>query len=134
MSDSVTPWTAPCQTSLSLTIFHNLFKLMPFESVMQSNHLILCPPFFLLPSILPSIRVFFIESALLNKWPKYWSFSLSSSPSSEYSVLISFQIDWFGLLAAEGTLKSCLTPKFETISSLVLNLLYASTLTSIHDY
>ena len=104
MSDSVTPWTAAHQASLSITIFHNLLKLMSFESVMPSTRLILCPPFLLLPSILPSILVFSNESALLNKWPKYWSFSLNSSPSSEYSGLISFWIDWFGLLAAEGTL------------------------------
>ena len=132
MSDSVTPWTAPCQASLSITIFHNLIKLMSFESVMQSNHLILCPPFFLLPLILPSIRVFFNESAPLNKWPKYWSFSLSSSPSSEYSVLISYWIDWFCLLAAEGTLKSLVWHQ-----SLKLSVLWCSTffmLQLLHPY
>ena len=102
-----TPWTAACQASLSITKSHSLLKLISTESVMQSNHLILCRPL-LLPSIFPSIRVFSSESALRIKWPKYWSFSFGISPSSEYSGLISFSIDWFDLLAVQGTLKSLL--------------------------
>ena len=102
-----TPWTAACQASLSITKSHSLLKLISTESVMQSNHLILCRPL-LLPSIFPSIRVFSSESALRIKWPKYWSFSFGISPSSEYSGLISFRIDWFDLLAVQGTLKSLL--------------------------
>ena len=107
-SDSATPWAAARQASLSITNSQSLLKLMSIESVMPSNHLILCRPLLLLPSIFPSIRVFSSESALHIRWPKYWSFSFSSSPSSEYSGLISFRIDWFGLLAVQGTLKSLL--------------------------
>ena len=103
----MTPWTAPYQASLSFTISWSLLKLMSTESVMPSNHLIFCCPL-LLPSIFPSIRVFFDESALHIRWPKNWSFSFSISPSSEYSGLISFRIDWFDLLAVQGTLKSLL--------------------------
>ena len=102
----VTPWTAACQASLSFTISQNLFKLMSIELVMASNRLIFCRPL-LLPSIFPSIRVFSNESALHIRWPKYWSFSFSISPSKEYSGLISFRIDWFDL-AVQGTLKSLL--------------------------
>ena len=102
----VTPWTAARQASLSITISLSLFKLMSIESVRPSNHLILCHPLLLLPSIFPSIRVFSNELALLIRWPKYWSFSIS--PSSEYSRLISFRIDWLDLLAVQGTLKSLL--------------------------
>ena len=98
-------WTAARQASLSFTISWSLLKLMSIESVMPSNHLILCS-LFLLPSIFPSIRVFSHESALCIKWPKYWSFSFSISPSNEYSGLISFRIDWFDLLDVQGTLKS----------------------------
>ena len=98
-----TPWTAAHQASLSFTIFWSLLKLMSIESVMPSNLLILCHRLLLLPSIFPSIRVFSNELALHIKWPKYWSFSIS--PSSEYSGLISFRIDWFDLLAAQGTLE-----------------------------
>ena len=101
-----TPWTAARQASLSFTISQSLLKLMSIESVMPSNHLILCCPLLLLPSIFPSIRFFSNESALCITWPKYWSFSLSISPSNEYSGLISFRIDWFDLLAVQGTLKS----------------------------
>ena len=90
---SVTPWNAVCQASLSFTISQNLLKLMSIELVVLSNHLILCHPFLLLPSIFPSIRVFSNESALHIRWSKYWSFSFSISPSSEYSGLISFRID-----------------------------------------
>ena len=102
------PWTAACQASLSITNSQSLLKLMCIESVMPSNHLILCHPLLLLPSISPSIRVFSKESVLRIRWPKYWSFSFSISPSSEYSGLISFRMNWFDLLAVQGTLKSLL--------------------------
>ena len=102
------PWTAACQDFLSIINSWSLLKLMSIESVMPSNHLILCCPFLLLPSIFPSIRVFSIESVLHIRWPKCWSFSFSISPSNEYSGLISFRIDWFDLLAVQGTLKSLL--------------------------
>ena len=105
---SVTPRTAAHQASLSITNSQSLPKLMSIESVMPSNHLILCRPLLLLPSISPSIRVFSNESVLLIKWPKYWSFSFSISPSNEYSGLISFRMDWLVLFAAQGTLKSLL--------------------------
>ena len=101
----VTPWTAAHQGSLSLSISWNLLKLMSIESVMPSNHLILCHPLLLPPSIFPSIRVFSNKSALCIRWPKHWSFSFSISPFNEYSGLISFRIDWFDLLAIQGTLR-----------------------------
>ena len=104
----VTPWTAAHQASLSFTISWSLLKLMSIESVMPSNHLILCRSLLFLPSIFPSTRVFSGESVLRFRWPKYWSFSFSISPSNEYSGLISFRIDWFDLLAVQGTLKSIL--------------------------
>ena len=104
----VTPWTAQCQASLSITNSWSLLKLMSIESVMPSNHLILCHPFLLLPSIFPSIRVFSNKSVLCIRWPKYWSFSFTISPSNEYSEVISFRIDWLDLLAVQGTLKSLL--------------------------
>ena len=104
----MTPWTVACQASLSLTISQSLLKLMSTESMMPSNHLTLCHPLLLLPSIFPRIRVFSIESALHIRWPKYWSFSFSISSSSEYSGLVSFRIDWLDLLAVQGTLKSLL--------------------------
>ena len=100
-----TPWTAACQASLSITHSWSLLKLVSIESVMPSNHLILCHPHLLLPSIFPSIRVFSNKSVLHIRWPKYWSFSFSISHSNEYSGLISFRIDWLDLLAAQGTLK-----------------------------
>ena len=103
-----TAWTAAPQASPSITNSWSLLKLMSIESVMPSNHLILCHPLFLLPSILPNMRVFSNESALHIRWPKYWSFSFNISPSNEYSGLISFRIDWFDLLAVQGTLKSLL--------------------------
>ena len=103
-----TPWTAAHQASLSFTISRSLLKLMSIESVMPFNHLIICHPFKLLPSILPSIRVFSNELTLHIRWPKDWSFSFSISPSNEYSGLISFRIDWFDLLAGHGILKSLL--------------------------
>ena len=102
----VTPRTAACQASLSITNSQSLCKLTSIESVMPSNHLILCRPLLLLPSIFPSIRVFSNESVLHIRWPKYWSFSFSISPSNEYSGLISFRMDWLDLLAVQGTLKS----------------------------
>ena len=119
---------------LSLTISRRLLKLMSIELVMPSNHLILSRP--LLPlSIFPSIRVFSSESAVHIRWPEYWSFSFSISPSSGYSGLISFRIDWFDLLTVQGTLQSLsLAPQFESINSLVLSHLYGLTLTSIDDY
>ena len=103
-----TPWTAARQASLSITKFQSLSKLMSIESVMPSNHLILYYPLLLLPSIFPNIRVFSNESVLPIRWPKYWSFSFSISPSSEYSGLFSFRIDWLDLLAVQRTLKSLL--------------------------
>ena len=102
----VSPWTAARQASLSITNSRSLLKLMSMESLMPSNHLILCRPLLLLPSIFPSIRVFSNESALCIKWPKYWSFSFNFSPSNEYLGLIFFRIDWLDLLAVQGTLKS----------------------------
>jgi len=128
----VTLWTAARQASLCITNFWSLLKLMSIESVMPSNHLILCHPLLLLPSIFPTISVFFNESLLCIRWPKYWSFSIS--PSSEYSGLISFRIDWLDLLAVQGTLKSSPTPQFKSISSLALSFLYSPTLTSTCDY
>ena len=139
MSDSFeTPWTAACQASLSFTISRSLLELMSIESVMLFNHLILCHllllHLLLLLSILPNIRVFSNELALHIRWPKYWSFSFSISPSNEYSELISFRIDWFDL-AVQGTLKkSSPTPQFKSISSPVLSLLYGPTLLSVHNY
>ena len=103
-----TPWTAAHQASLSITNFWSLLRLMSIESVIPSNHLILCRPLLLLPSICPSIRVFSSESFLRIRWTKYWSFSFSISPSNEYSGLISFSMDRFDLLAVQGTLKSLL--------------------------
>ena len=104
----VTPWTAACQASLYITNFQSLLKLMSISLVMPFNHPIFCHPLLFLPSILPSIRVFSNESVLRIRWPKYWSFSFSISPSNEYSGLISFRIDWFDLHAVQGTLKSLL--------------------------
>ena len=103
-----TPLTAACQASLSFTISRSWLKYMSIELVMPSNHLILCHPLLLLPSIFPSMRVFSNKSVLHIRWPKYWNFSLSINLSSEYSGLISFRIDWFDLLAVQGTLKSLL--------------------------
>ena len=126
-----TPQTAACQASLSITNSRSLLKLMSIESVMPSNHLILRHPLPLLPSIFPSIRVFSNESSLHIRWPKYWSFSPSISPSNEYSGLVSFRMDWLDLLAVQ---ESSPAPQFEGISSSVLNLPYSPPLTSIHDY
>ena len=126
-----TSWTAARQASLSITNSRNLLKLMSIELVMPSNHLILCRPL-LPPSVFPSIRIFSNESVLCVRWPKYWSFSFSISPSNEYSGLISFRMDWLDLLAVQGTLKSSPTPQFKSINSLMLNFVYSPT--SIHDY
>ena len=106
MSDSTIPWTAACQTSLPFTNSQSLLKLMSIESMMPCNHLVLCHLLLLLPSIFPSIRFFSNESALPIRWPKYWCFSFSISPSSEYSGLISFRMDRLDLLVVQGTLKS----------------------------
>ena len=106
MSDSATPWTRARQASLSITNSRSLLKFMAIESVMPSNHLFLCCPLLLLPSVFPSIRVFSNKSVLHIRWPEYWSFSFSISPSNEYSGLISFRMGWLDLLAAPGTLKS----------------------------
>ena len=131
----VTPWTAARRASLSITISLSLLKLMSIELVMPSNHLILCCPLLLLPSIFPNIRVFSSESALHIKWPKYWSFSFSISPSKEYSSLISFRIDWFDLLVVQGTLKSLLLHHSSNASILWSSaFLMAQLSTSIHDY
>ena len=116
VSDSETPWAAARQAPLSFTISQSLLKLMSIESVMPSNHLILCRPLLLLPSIFPSIRVFSSESALCIRWPKDWSFSFSLS--SKYSGLISFRMDWLNLLAVQGTLKSLLQHRCSKASSL----------------
>ena len=104
----MTPWTAACQASQSITNSQSLLKLMSIESVMPSNHLTLCCPLLLLPSIFPSIRVFSNESVLRIRWPKYWSFSFSINPSNEYAKMISFRMDWFELLEVQGILKSLL--------------------------
>ena len=104
----MTPWSAACQASLSITNSRSLLKLVSIESVMPSNHLILCHPLLLPSSIFPSIRVFANGSVLRIRWPKYWSFSFNVSPSNEYSGLISFRMDWLDLLAVQGTLKSLL--------------------------
>ena len=117
-----TPWTAARQAFVSITNSQSSLKPMSIESVMPSNHLILCHPLLLLPSILPSIRVFSNESALHIRWPKYWCFSFSVSSFNKYSGLISFRMDWLDLLAVQGTLKSpSPTPQFKSIDSLALS-------------
>ena len=129
------PWTAAHQASLSITNSRNLLKLMSIKLVMPSNHLTLCCPLLLLPSIFPSIRVFSNELALPIRWSNYWSFSFSSSPSNEYSGLISFMIDWLDLLSVQGTLKNLLQHhSLKSINSSMLSLLSGPTLTSIHDH
>ena len=127
----VIPWTAAYQASLSINSW-SLLKLMSIESVMPSNHLILCHPL-LLPSIFPSIRVFSSWSVLCIRWPEYWSFSFSISPSNEYSGLVSFRIGWLDLLAVQGTLKSLLNTTVQKHQFFNIQL-YSPTLTSIHDY
>ena len=130
-----TAWTAARQTSLSFTISQSLLKLMSTESVMPSNHLVLCCPLLLLPSVFPSIGVFSNESTLCIRWPKYWSFSFSISPSNEYSGLISFRTDWFDLFAVQETLKSfskATIRKHQFFSAQPS--LWSNCQTSIHDY
>ena len=128
------PWTAADQAFLSFIISQSLLKLMSTGSMMLSNYLIFCHPLLLQPSIFPSIRLFSNGWALRIRWPKYWGFSFSISPSSEYSGLISFWIDWFDFLAVQGTLKSLLPHhSFESINSWALSLL-GPTLISVHDY
>ena len=122
MYDSAAPWTAARQASLCLTICQSLLKLMSIESVMPSNHHILCCPLLLLPSIFPSIRVFTNESALCIRWPRYWSFSINTS--NEYSGLISFRIDWFDLFAVQETLKSLFQHHCSKTSILQLSAFY----------
>ena len=130
----VTPWTTARQTSLSITNTWGLFKLICIESVVPSNHLILCSPLLLLSSISQHIRVFSSESVLCISWPKYRSFSFNISPSNEHAGLISFRMVWLDLLAVQGTLKSSPIPQFKSINSLVLSFLYSPALTSTYDY
>ena len=131
----MTPWTAEHQTSLSITNSQSLLKFMSIELVMPPNHIILCCPLLFPPSIFPSIRVFSNDSVLHIRWPKYWSFSSSISPSSGYSRLISFRIDWLDLLAVQGTLKSLLQHHSSQASILQHSaFFYSPTLTFIHDY
>ena len=118
MIDSAAPWNAACQASLSITNSCSFLKPMSIESLMPSNHLILCHPLLLLSSIFPSIRVFSNESALCIRWPEYWSFSFSIIPSNEYSGLISFRMDWLDLLSVQGTLKSFLQHHSSNVSVL----------------
>jgi len=127
----VTPRTTARQASLSITKSWSLLKL---KAVMPPNHLILCHPLLFLSSIFPSIRVFSNELVFRIRWPKYWSFIFSISPSNEYSGLISFRMDWLDVLAVHETLKSSPTPQFKSINSTVLSFLYGAILTTIHDY
>ena len=129
----VTPWTAKHQASLSITNSWSLLKLMPIKSVMPSSHLIVCHPL-LLPPTTPSIRVFSNESVFCIRWPKYWSFSFSISPSNEYSGLISFRMDWLDLLAVQGTLKTLLQHHSSQASIPQHSAFFMVQLTSIHDY
>ena len=128
----VTPWTAACQSSLSITNSRGLLKLMSIKSVMPSNHLFLCRHLLLLPSVFPSIRVFSNESALHIGWPKYWNFSFSISPSNDYSGVISFRMDWLDLLAVQGTLKSLLQHLSSKTSILCCSAFYITQLS--HPY
>ena len=128
----VTPWTAANQASLSITVSQSLLKLMSIESVIPSNHLILCHPLLLLSSFFASIRVFSNESILPIRWQKYWSFSFSTSPSNEYSGLISFRMDWFDLLAVQGTLKSLLQHHSSKASILLFSAFFMVQL--LHPY
>ena len=128
------PGTAACRAFLSITNSWSLLKLMSIKSVMPSNHLILCHPLLLLPSVFPSVRVFSSESALRIRWPKYWSFSVSISPSNEYSGLIS--LGWTGLIPflSQGLSRVFSNTAVQSINSLALSFLHSPTLTSIHDY
>ena len=135
VSHSTPPRAAACQAYLSITNSQTLLKLMSNKSVMPSNHFILCCPLLLPPLIFPSIRVFSNQSVLCIRWPKYWGFSFSISPSNENSGLISFRMDWLDLLEVQGTLKEFSpTPQFKSINSSALSFLYSPTLTPIHDY
>ena len=129
-----TPWTAARQAFLSITNSWSFLRLMSLESVMPSNHLIFCYPLLFLPSIFPSIRVFSNESVLPIRWPEFWSFSFSISPSNECSGLISFRIDWFDLLSVQGTLKSLLQHHSSKASILWRSAFFIVRLTSMHDY
>ena len=128
------PWTAACQASLSITNSRSFLKRISIESVMPSNHLILCHTLLCLLSILPSIRVFSSESVFHIRWPKYWNFSFNISPSNEYSGRISFRMDWLDHLAVQETRESSPTPQLKSINSSAFSFLYNPTLTSIHDY
>ena len=134
MSNSLQPMDCKHQASLSIINSWSLLKLMSIKSVMPSNHLILCHILLLLPSIFPSIRVFSNESVLRIRWPKYWTFSFSISPSNEYSGLISFRMDWLDLLAVQGTLESLLQQHSLKASILWCSVLFIVQLTSIHDH
>ena len=129
----MTPRTASCQASLSITNSWSLLKLIYIELVMPFKHLILCHPLLLLPSVFPSIMVFFKESVLCIRWPNYWSFSFSISPSNEYSGLISFRFHWFDLASPRDSQESS-TTQFKSINSSALSLFHSPTLTSIHDH
>ena len=130
-----TPWTEACQASLSITISWSLLKLMSIESVMPSNHLILCCPLLLPPSIFPSIRVFSSEPVLHLRWPEYWSFRFSISPSNQCSGLISLKDRLVGSpCSPKDSQESSPTPQFKSINSSALSFLYSPTLTSIHDH
>ena len=129
-----TPWITARQASLSVTNSRSSLRLTSIESLMPSSHLILCRPLLLLPTIPPTIRVFFNESTLCMRWPKYWSFSFSIISSKEIPGLISFRMDLLDLLAVQGTQESSPTPQFKSINSSALSLLHSPTLTSIHDH
>ena len=128
----VTPWIAACQACLSITNSQSLLKLMSIESVMPSNHLILCHPLLFLPSVFPNIRVFSCESVFCIRWPKYWSLSFSISPSNEYSRLISFRMDWLDLLAVQGTPKSLLQNRGSKASILQRSVVFVVQLSHPH--
>ena len=133
MSDSATTWTAACQASLLITNSQSFLKLMSIESVMPSNHLILCHSLLLLPPIPPSIRVFSNESALHIRWPKYWSFSFSNIPSKEHPGLISFRMDWLDLLAVQGNLKSLLQHHSSKASILQCSAFFTAQLSHLYS-
>ena len=130
----MTPWTAARQASLPFTISQSLLKLMSKESVMPSNHLLFCHPLLLLPSVFPSIRVFSSESALLIRWPKYWSFSYNISPSNEHPGLISFRMDWLDFLAIQGTLKIILWDQDLKASILLYSVFFMVQLSHLYIY
>ena len=131
----LTPWTAACQASLSISNCQSPPKPMSIKSVMPSNRVILCRPLLLLPSIFPSIRAFSNESSLCIRWPKYWGFSFNISPSNEHPGPISFRMDWLDLIAVQkDSQESSPAPQFKTINSSALGFLYSPSLTSIHDH